>query len=226
MFSKAFVLLALASQAFATVFITNPVATSSFVGGAEVTISWIESGSGPTLEEFGPSIISVYVGNAQQQTRLQTIVEDVNVATSGSVQFTPDPTIGPDSREYFIRVESLSLKDEDQPQFPALAFSAKFGLTGMSGEFTPAALAQIEGQSTAPLAAPTPAPGTASASGGSSGATTASAAASASRSASASSGSARPTGSAAANDDSDGALTNTISLAGVIMSGLIGFALL
>lgn len=226
MFTKAFILLAVASQAFATVFITNPVATSSFVGGSEVTISWIESGSGPTLEEFGPSIISVYVGNAQQQTRLQTIEDNVDVSTTGSVQFTPDPSIGPDSREYFIRFESLSLKDEAQPQFPALAFSAKFGLTGMAGEFTPAAQAQIEGQSTAPLAAPTSAPGSASASSVGSGATTASAAASGSRAASASSGSARPTGSAAANDESDGAFANTISLAGLVVSGLIGFAVL
>ena len=225
MFAKAFLLLAVASQAFATVFITNPVATSSFAGGSDVTVTWIESGSGPTLEDFGPSIISVYVGNAQQQTRLQTIEEDVDVSKSGSVTWKVDPSIGPDSREYFIRVESISLKDAAAPQYPALAFSAKFGLTGMSGEFSAAAQAQIAGQSTAPLAAPTAAPGAASASSGS-GATTASHAASVSRAAS-SSGSARPTSSAGSKaDEADGALANTISLAGLVVSGLLGFAML
>ncbi|KAH6910713.1 hypothetical protein BKA70DRAFT_1271317 [Coprinopsis sp. MPI-PUGE-AT-0042] len=226
MFTKAFILLAVASQAFATVFITNPVSTSSFTGGSDVTVSWIENGDGPTLEEFGPARISIYVGNAQQQTSLQTIEDEVNVATTGSVQFTVDPSIGPDGREYFIRVESLSLKDETQPQYPALAFSAKFGLTGMSGEFTPAIIAQIEGQSTAPLAAPTAAAGLPSASAVGSGSTLASSAAAGSRSASAS-GSARPTSSAAAGaDEKDGAFTNAINVAGLALSALVGFAML
>ncbi|EAU84075.2 hypothetical protein CC1G_06937 [Coprinopsis cinerea okayama7 len=201
MFTKAFVLLAIASQAFATVFITNPVATSTLVGGEEATISWIESGGGPSLEEFGPARISIYVGNAQQQTGLQVIAEEVDVSTTSSVSFTVDPSIGPDSDEYFIRVESLNLRDEEQPQYPALAFSAKFTLSEMTGVFTAEILDQIAGQSTAPLALPTAAAGDASAISTPTGS-------GAVRAASAASDSARPTSSGAddeEDDDEDGA---------------------
>jgi len=51
----------------------------------------------------------------------------------------------------FIRFESLAFKDPKQPQFPALAFSAKFELTGMNGKFTPEVQQQIDGASSLPI---------------------------------------------------------------------------
>ena len=51
----------------------------------------------------------------------------------------------------FIRFESLAFKDPKQPQFPALAFSAKFELTGMNGKFTPEVQSQIDGASSLPI---------------------------------------------------------------------------
>jgi len=51
----------------------------------------------------------------------------------------------------FIRFESLSFKDPKQPQFPALAFSAKFELTGMNGKFSPEVQQQIDGASSLPI---------------------------------------------------------------------------
>ncbi|KAF9467678.1 hypothetical protein BDZ94DRAFT_1248750 [Collybia nuda] len=158
MFPTSLVLLALASSAFATVFTTSPVASSVFSGGKQATISWQDDGKAPTLKDFGPAKVSIYVGNAQQQTLLQTIVPSVDVSTTQSIQFTPDATIGPNSAEYFIRFESISLKDANAPQFPALAFSAKFTMDSMTGTFSPAVLAQISGQSTAPLAGATAPP--------------------------------------------------------------------
>lgn len=152
MFTKSFIVLALAAQAFATVFITSPVASTTFSGGKQATISWQDDGASPSLKDFGPAKVSIYVGNAQQQTSLQLITASVDVSTTASIQFTPDPTIGPNSNQYFVRVESLSLKDATQPQYPALAFSAKFAMDNMSGTFSDAAQAQIAGQSTAPLA--------------------------------------------------------------------------
>jgi len=152
MFSKAFVVLAFASAAFANVFITSPVATTTLSGGKEATITWQDDGKSPALKDFGPAKISIYVGNAQQQTSLQTISASVDVSTESSLKFTPDASIGPNGSEYFIRVESLSLKDASQPQFPALAFSSKFTMDSMTGTFSADILAQIKGQSTAPLA--------------------------------------------------------------------------
>jgi len=152
MFSKAFVVLAFASAAFATVFVTAPVASTSYAAGQSAVVQWQDSGSAPSLADFGPAKISIYAGNAQQQTLLQTLNSSVDVSQVSSINFIPDATIGPPSDQYFIRFESLSLKDATQPQFPALAFSAKFTLTGMTGAFSAAVLSQIQGQSTAPLA--------------------------------------------------------------------------
>jgi len=157
MFSQALVVFAFASAAFATVFVTAPVASTSYAAGQQAVVQWQDSGSAPSLSDFGPAKISIYAGNAQQQTLLQSLNTNVDVSQVSSINFSPDPTIGPDSSEYFIRFESLSLKDATQPQFPALAFSAKFTLTGMTGTFSAAVQSQISGQSTAPLASQSPA---------------------------------------------------------------------
>ncbi|KAG6829916.1 hypothetical protein H0H92_002939 [Tricholoma furcatifolium] len=155
MFAKSFTVLALSASALATVFVTSPTASSTFVGGQQATVSWQDDGNTPSLASFGPANVSIYVGNAQQQTQLQLIVTGVDVSTTSSIQFTPDATIGPDSNEYFIRFESLSLMDPANPQYPAEAFSAKYTMSGMSGTFSSAVQAEIAGQSTAPLAGAT-----------------------------------------------------------------------
>ncbi|KAF8153186.1 hypothetical protein B0H34DRAFT_790566 [Crassisporium funariophilum] len=152
MFSKALIILTISTAAFAKVFTTAPVAATKYSGGKEATISWQDDGTAPSLKDFGPARISIYAGNAQQQTSLQTIEASLDVSTTSTLTFTPDASIGPNSSEYFIRFESLALKDAAQPQFPALAFSSKFTLDSMTGVFTAAVIAQIQGQSTAPLA--------------------------------------------------------------------------
>ncbi|KAF8800651.1 hypothetical protein BYT27DRAFT_7236036 [Phlegmacium glaucopus] len=153
MFSKVLLVLSVTSVAFATVFVTAPVAATVYSGGKPATVTWQESGSAPTLKDFGLAKISIYTGNAQQQTSLQLLNPSVDVSTVSSINFTPDSTIGPNSNHYFIRFESLSLKDAAQT--PALAFSAQFTLDSMTGTFPPAVLSQIAGQSTAPLAGQT-----------------------------------------------------------------------
>jgi hypothetical protein len=170
MFHKILFVLAAASSALASVSIVQPTATTVFNGGQQATIQWQESGSAPTLAQFGPSKISIYTGNSQQQTSLQLINANVDVSTTSSLTFNVDPTIGPNSNQYFIRVESLSLRDPAQPNFPALAFSAKFTLANMSGTFSADVIAQISGNPPAPGAAPTVAPGAAAPAGGAGGA--------------------------------------------------------
>jgi hypothetical protein len=151
MFSKALLLLSFTSVAFATVYVTAPVAATTYSGGQPATISWQESGSAPTLAQFGNAKISIYAGNAQEQTSLQLVNASVNVATVSSISFIPDPTIGPNSAHYLIRFESLTITDPTQAQTTALAFSAQFTLNNMTGTFSAAVLSEIAGQSTAPL---------------------------------------------------------------------------
>jgi len=158
MFTRLAIVLALSAVAFGNVFITAPVSTTTWAAGTPQTVSWQDDGTTPTLQSFGPAKISIYVGGAQQQTLLQAITPSLDVSTAGSIQFTPDPTIGPNSDQYFIRFESLSLKDPTTPTAPALAFSAKFSMTGMTGTFSPAIQAQISSLSLASTAAPSSSP--------------------------------------------------------------------
>jgi len=155
MFANVFITLGLAVSAFATVFITEPTGSTTWQAGSQVTISWKDDGTAPTLQTWGASMVSIYTGNAQQQALLQLIVPSVNVASTGTIIFTPNPQIGPDADEYFIRFQSLTAKDPSTPTLPALAFSAKFAMTGMTGTFNASVQSEINGQSTAPIVSPT-----------------------------------------------------------------------
>jgi len=150
-----FSLAALAPFAHATVFITNPIASSSLPAGKPVQITWQDDGKTPTLASFGPASIGLYAGNAQQQTLLQLIATDVDVSKVATQAWTPDATVGPNFDNYFIRFTSNSLKDASQSQFPAEAFSAKFTLTGMTGTFNSTVQAEISGSLTPSGAAST-----------------------------------------------------------------------
>ncbi|KAG6380316.1 hypothetical protein JVT61DRAFT_8425 [Boletus reticuloceps] len=151
MFTPAIVSLAFAASALANVFITTPVVSTTFNAGQQATVSWQDSGSAPSLTQFGNASFAIYVGNAIQQTLLQTIATNVNVSATSSFTFTPDGTIGPNSNEYFIRVTSQSFMSPQAPQFPEEAFSAMFTLAGMTGTFNSTIQAEINGQSTAPI---------------------------------------------------------------------------
>jgi hypothetical protein len=143
--------LSLVAAASANIYITSPVAGTVFTAGQNSSITWQDDGNSPSLQAIGPCKVSIYVGNAIQQTSLQLIVGSVDVSTTSSIEFIPDGSIGPSGSDYFIRFESLSLKDAANPQYPALAFSAKFTLNGATGTFTPEEQSQIDGASTAPL---------------------------------------------------------------------------
>jgi len=151
MFTTPFIFLTLCASALATVYTTKPVASTVYTGGVQAVVSWIDDGTPPTLAQFGNATISVYVGNAQQQTSLQTIVLSLDVSAIQTISFVPNPAMGPNSNEYFIRFQSLNAMDPADPQYPALAFSSKFTLDGMTGTFSAAIQDEIDGQSTAPL---------------------------------------------------------------------------
>jgi hypothetical protein len=205
------VICALATSALGTVFITAPVATTSWQAGQKQTVTWQDDGKAPDLKTFGPAVISIYAGNAKEQTGLQVISPSTDVSTASSIDFTPDPKIGPESDNYFIRFESINAKDSAAPQFPALAFSAKFKLTGMSGTFNSTVQAQIDGQSTAPIGGSAPATPSSTAAAGA----TTKPAASTAKPSGASSGTPAKTSTAASGKPSNGA-SMTMSLSGLV----------
>ncbi|KAK0205297.1 hypothetical protein DFS33DRAFT_1428375 [Desarmillaria ectypa] len=155
MFSLSFVLFGLASSALADIYITNPVASTVITAGQSASIAWQDTTDSPSLSEFGASKFSVAVGNAISQTILQVIAENVDVSTTSTIEFTPDASVGGNSDQYFIRIESNSLKDASDARYPALGFSAKFTIQGMTGSFNASVQAEIDGQSTAPIGSTT-----------------------------------------------------------------------
>jgi len=150
------VLISFAASVLADVYITAPTNLSVITGGQPAVVQWEDDGKSPSLAEWGNASISIFVGNAIQQTALQLITASVNLSQTLTAGFTPNPEIGPNSHEYFVRIQSLTLKDSSDPQYPALAFSSKFTLKGMNGTFNSTEQTEINGQSTAPIQGATP----------------------------------------------------------------------
>jgi len=137
-------LVAASSPALAVLSMTSPIGTTTCTGGQSCVISWRDDGTAPSLAQQGNCTIALYTGGAQQQTFLQPIVYpgSVNVSTTGEVDFTVDPTVGPNGSEYFIRISSNTLTQTGSTN-PYLSFSAKFTLAGMTGTFNSTVLGQI-----------------------------------------------------------------------------------
>jgi len=147
--STLFVLGAAVHSALATIFVTAPVASTTYEGGASALISWEDDGTAPSLSLIGACSVGIYAGNTQQQTLLQEIISSVNVATTASISFTVDPTIGPDGSAYFIRFQSLAYMNPTTPQYPYEQFSARFTLADMTGTFNASVQAEIGGAASA-----------------------------------------------------------------------------
>jgi len=139
-------LAAFAPFARADVYITSPTASTTLAAGQQGNIAWQDSNNGSSLANIGPCLIGLYVGSQTQQALLQTLGTAVDVSKNNSLTWTPDATVGPNG-QYFIRFQSLNLKDSSNPQYPYQAFSAKFTLSGMTGTFPPAVQSLINGAS-------------------------------------------------------------------------------
>lgn len=218
MFFKVAILASLTSYALATLFITSPTASTTFTGGKNATIKWQDSPDKPSLSEWGFVKVSIYTGNALQQTLLQEIASSVDASKINTIAFTPDPNIGPNGNSYFIRVESLSLKDSKSPQYPALAFSAMFELEGMSGNFSPAVQQQVDGAKDNPVG------GSAGGSTGGSGSATGTKPTGASSTSSNSTNSPTKANAAASSTQSNAAAGRVSAMSGVSLSwvGVLG----
>jgi len=138
------IILVLALQpALAAVYVTNPVASTQAFGGQVLNVEWEDDGNSPTLAEIGQCSVDLYTGSATQQTQLQNLAASVNVSMTSRISATIDPDVGPAGAMYFIRFTALSLKSTSDPDYPYEAFSAKFNLTSMTGQFNATVLAQL-----------------------------------------------------------------------------------
>ncbi|KAG8798175.1 hypothetical protein FRC17_007544 [Serendipita sp. 399] len=148
MFKALIALAAAISPVVADLAVTEPVATTTCTGGQVCNIAWRDNGSSPSLSTLGLCTVALYTGGRQQQTFLQPIAfpTPIDVSTTAAIQFTVDPTVGPNDNNYFIRFTSLNHTQTNTTGSPPyLSFSAKFILAGMTGTFNQTVLQQIAG---------------------------------------------------------------------------------
>jgi len=140
---------ALATSVRAGIYVTQPVATTVCNAGQACAVAWSDDGNSPALSAVGNCTVSVYIGSPQQQTLIFNINPSIDVSQNSQVSFSLDPTLGQSGHYYFIRFDSLALKDATNPANPYQGFSATFTMNGMTGTFTPAEQAQIAAISSA-----------------------------------------------------------------------------
>jgi len=139
---------AVVSQVSATIFVTDPVGSTTCTAGEVCTVVWDDDGTAPLLSTIGTCSIDLCTGGQQQQTCLQNISPSTNVSQILNATFTPLATDGPDGAVYFIKFSSLGYKDPSNPNFAYTSFSAKFTLAGMTGTFNSTVEAEISGAAT------------------------------------------------------------------------------
>lgn len=224
--SSAFIFAAAAlfSKASATIYVTQPVASSTCAAGSECTLAWNDDGATPALGTIGACSIDLCTGGVQQQTCLQNISPSTDVSQTASLSYNPNPSIGESGNMWFIKFTALNYKDPANPQFPFTAFSAKVMLTGMTGTFNATIESELAGATVVP-----PAPGAATtpavvATTPAAGSTSAPAIATVKVSSTGTAGATKAT-TPAAKSTTSGALNVVASFAGVsIAAGLVGFA--
>lgn len=127
----------------ATPAFTSPVASTSATGGGKLHIKWNDNGKSPQYDakNWGNSTIFLAAGSQNVQYKLQTLASNVSPSRHGG-SYTIDKTIGPSGKYYFIRMEG---SQKDSSGNPVMAFSARFELKGMSGQFNSTVLSAATG---------------------------------------------------------------------------------
>ncbi|EOR02800.1 hypothetical protein J056_003362 [Wallemia ichthyophaga EXF-994] len=138
MFESIFALSAIASTTLARLSITQPISGDTIEGGEEYTVEWVERGEDVTLSDIGQSHVYLYAGNDSDSMVPLTQLGTVD-ATEKEFNTTIDPEIGQNGTYYTIRVVSDNLQSQKpemaQYDYPYIAYSDIFELTGMTGTF-------------------------------------------------------------------------------------------
>ncbi|KAG9024189.1 hypothetical protein FRB95_011961 [Tulasnella sp. JGI-2019a] len=209
----------LIGQAAATIYVTQPVASTTCPAGQPCTVAWNDDGTTPALGTIGACSIDLCTGGVQTQTCLQNIAPSMDVSQNAQVQFNPDASIGENGAMWFIKFTSINYKDPATPQFAFTSFSAKFTLTGMTGTFNSTVQAEISGAAVAATSASASAATVPAAPTGATSAATGMTTAKAS--AATSSGTAKATTSAAKATSTSGAVNVSSSMKIVSLVGLV-----
>ncbi|UZJ57171.1 hypothetical protein CBS101457_006491 [Exobasidium rhododendri] len=153
--------LAVLQPVLSTAVLTAPVASTTTIGGSSLKLKWSDNGVAPELSSaWGGVNIFLAAGGESTQYKLQQLASNISTKTTHG-SYIVDQSIGPDGQYYFIRMEGT---ETNSSGIPAMSFSARFTLTGMTGTFNSTVLAAAEskeGTSTSSSTAATSAKSTA-----------------------------------------------------------------
>ncbi|KAI5998936.1 hypothetical protein F5J12DRAFT_848394 [Pisolithus orientalis] len=114
----------LISSLFATVqasiYVTNPVQSTVCTGGQSCEVDWVDNGESPLLSDIGECTVGLYSG---EMAFVQSL-PSVDVSSTSTLSFTPNPSAGPNG-QYYIVFTSSAISYQ--------GFSASFTLSGMTG---------------------------------------------------------------------------------------------
>ncbi|KAJ8585623.1 hypothetical protein M405DRAFT_824648 [Rhizopogon salebrosus TDB-379] len=127
----------------AAIYVTNPVASTVCTGGQSCEIDWVDDGQSPLLSSIGECSVGLYNG----EMVLAQSLTSVDVSSTTSLSFTPNPSAGADGAYYLVFTSN---------GIDYQAWSATFTLNGMtgstggsgSGNSTSAGLSTTAGSST------------------------------------------------------------------------------
>lgn len=112
-------------------------------GGRNLAVEWNDDGKAPSRRDWGRINIYLATGSRDVQYKLQTLATNVSYNLQDA-SYRIDSSVGPSGGYYFIRFEGTNASAAGTPP---MAFSARFNLDGMTGNFNSTIMAQLQGAS-------------------------------------------------------------------------------
>ncbi|SAM81111.1 uncharacterized protein UBRO_02748 [Ustilago bromivora] len=136
--------LAAADAAVSTIVVTKPVASTNARAGRRLQVEWNDDDKAPTRRDWGRVNIYLATGSRNVQYKLQTLASNVSY-NQDEGSYNIDASVGPSGGYYFLRFEGTNTSAAGGS--PPMAFSARFNLNGMTGNFNSTIMSQLQGTS-------------------------------------------------------------------------------
>ena len=113
-------------------------------GGKRLRVEWNDDGKAPSRRDWGRVNIWLATGSRDVQYKLQPLATNISYNTD-SADYNIDASVGPSGGYYFLRFEGTNASQTGG--IPPMAFSARFNLDSMTGNFNSTVMAQLSGAS-------------------------------------------------------------------------------
>ncbi|RXW23236.1 hypothetical protein EST38_g2649 [Candolleomyces aberdarensis] len=101
-----FIVFSLLTVVDAALYVVTPLSGSTCRGGQPCTVTWLDNGQTPLLSAIGVTHVALYTGTL----KLVQTLPPVDVSSTLSFTFTPNPAAGPNSDAYYLAFTSTEAK--------------------------------------------------------------------------------------------------------------------